>query len=61
MKPKLKQKRGIPFPTHIVFSAVSLIVQVVFFAVMIMGLSETYFYEYALHNTIGYNGFIYNQ
>lgn len=44
MKPKLKQKRGIPFPTHIVFSAVSLIVQVVFFAVMIMGLSETYFF-----------------
>ena len=44
MKPKLKQKRGIPFPTHIVFSAVSLIVQIVFFAVMIMGLSEHYFF-----------------
>ncbi len=40
MKAKLKHKRGIPFPTHIVFSALSLIVQIAFFIVTIMGLSE---------------------
>lgn len=44
MKIKLKQKRGVPFPTHIVFSAVSLIVQIVFITFMIMGLSEHYFF-----------------
>ncbi|MBQ8267458.1 MAG: PLDc_N domain-containing protein, partial [Clostridia bacterium] len=44
MKTKLKHKRGIPFPTHIVFSAVSLLVQIVFFVVMIKGLSEHYFF-----------------
>lgn len=44
MKIKVKHKRGIPFPTHIVFSAVSLIVQIVFFAAMMQGLSEHYFF-----------------
>lgn len=44
IKTKLKHKRGIPFPTHIVFSAISLIIQIVFFAAMIMGLSEHYFF-----------------
>ena len=44
MKAKIKHKRGIPFPTHIVFSAVSLIIQIVFFAVMLMGLTEKYFF-----------------
>lgn len=44
MKTKLKNKRGIPFPTHIVFSAVSLLVQIIFFIVMIKGLSEHYFF-----------------
>ncbi len=44
MKTKLKHKRGIPFPTHIVFSVLSLIVQIVFFIVMLMGLSEHYFF-----------------
>ena len=41
---KIKHKRGIPFPTHIVFSALSLIVQIVFFVVMIKGLSEHYWF-----------------
>ena len=44
MKIKVKHKRGIPFPTHIVFSAVSLIVQIVFFVAMMQGLSEHYFF-----------------
>lgn len=44
MKQNPKRKRGIPFPTHIVFSAISLIVQIVFFVVMMMGLSENYFF-----------------
>lgn len=44
MKTKLKHKRGIPFPTHIVFSAVSLMVQIVFFVVMVRGLSEHYLF-----------------
>lgn len=44
MKAKLKHKRGIPFPTHIVFSAVSLLVQIEFFVVMIRGLSEHYLF-----------------
>ena len=44
MKTKVKHKRGIPFPTHIVFSAVSLIVQIVFFVAMMQGLSEHYFF-----------------
>lgn len=44
IKTKLKYKRGIPFPTHIVFSALSLIVQIVFFVVMVKGLSEHYFF-----------------
>ena len=49
MKPSLKHKRGIPFPTHIVFSAVSLIVQIVFLAVAMLGLRENYFFI----NTLG--------
>lgn len=44
MKPRLKHKRGLPFPTHIIFSAISLIVQIVFFIVMLKGLSEHYFF-----------------
>lgn len=44
MKQNSKLKRGIPFPTHIVFSAISLIVQIVFFVIMMMGLSEHYFF-----------------
>lgn len=44
MKEKLKHKRGIPFPTHIVFSAISLLVQIIFFVVMIRGLSKHYFF-----------------
>lgn len=44
IKAKLKHKRGIPFPTHIVFSAFSLILQIVVFIVMIKGLSENYFF-----------------
>ena len=48
MKMKIKHKRGIPFPTHIVFSAISLIVQIVFFVVMLSGLYEHYFFINAL-------------
>ncbi|MBE6809784.1 MAG: cardiolipin synthase [Ruminococcaceae bacterium] len=44
MKQNSKQKRGIPFPTHIVFSAISLIVQILFVVIMMMGLSEHYFF-----------------
>ena len=44
MKTRLRHKRGIPFPTHIVFSAVSLLLQIMFFIVMINGLSEHYFF-----------------
>ena len=44
MKNRVKNKRGIPFPTHIVFSAVSLIIQIIFFIVAIMGLREHYFF-----------------
>ena len=40
MKISVKNKRGIPFPTHIVFSAVALLAQVVFFIVMVQGLRE---------------------
>ena len=32
MDPKLRNKRGIPFPTHIVYSMISLIVQIMVFA-----------------------------
>lgn len=44
MKTKVKHKRGIPFPTHIVFSVLSLVVQIVFFVVMVSGLSEHYWF-----------------
>ena len=39
-----KQKRGIPLPTHIIFSAISLLIQIAVFIVMIKGLSEHYFF-----------------
>lgn len=44
MKPNVKNKRGIPFPSHIVFSAVSLLIQIAFFVVVIFGLREHYFF-----------------
>ena len=44
MKTGVKHKRGIPFPTHIIFSAVSLIVQIAVFVAMVYGLSEHYFF-----------------
>ncbi len=48
MKTKVKNKRGIPFPTHIVFSAIALIVQILFFIVMVKGLSEYSFFANTL-------------
>lgn len=44
MKTSVKHKRGIPFPTHIIFSAVSLLVQIAVFVAMIYGLSEHYLF-----------------
>lgn len=44
MKIKVKHKRGIPFPTHIVFSAVSLFIQILVFGIMVFGLSEHYIF-----------------
>lgn len=44
MKNGVKNKRGIPFPTHIVFSGISLIVQILFFVVMIQGLRQHYIF-----------------
>ncbi|MBR5472948.1 MAG: cardiolipin synthase [Clostridia bacterium] len=41
-KPKLKNKRGIPIPTHIIFSTAALVIQVVFFIVALQLLSENY-------------------
>ena len=41
MKAKVKNKRGIPFPTHIVFSAVALVTQIMFFIFLaVKGLRE---------------------
>lgn len=44
MRIGVKHKRGIPFPTHIVFSGVALIVQVLFFIVTVNGLKEHYLF-----------------
>ncbi len=48
MRPRVKQKRGIPFPTHIIFSAVSLAIQVLFFIVVVQKFREQYFFANAL-------------
>ena len=53
MKFKVKHKRGIPFPTHIVFSAVSLLVQIAFFIIMVYGLSEHFFFVNTLSMVMG--------
>ena len=53
MKFKVKHKRGIPFPTHIVFSAVSLLVQIAFFIMMVYGLSEPFFFVNTLSMVMG--------
>ncbi|MEE1054038.1 MAG: cardiolipin synthase [Acutalibacteraceae bacterium] len=44
IKLKLKHKRGIPFPTHIVLSVLALAVQIVFFAIMMRSLSKHYIF-----------------
>ncbi len=44
MRVRLKNKRGIPFPTHIIFSAIALIVQILFFIVTVKELSEYSFF-----------------
>ncbi len=48
MKGKIKNKRGIPFPTHIIFSAVSLIIQIVFLIVVVQRFREHYIFVNAL-------------
>ena len=53
MKLRVKHKRGIPFPTHIVFSAVSLIVQIVFFIIMVRSFSQHFFYANIISTIIG--------
>ena len=53
MKFKVKHKRGIPFPTHIVFSAISLLVQIAFFIMMVYGLSEHFFFVNTLSMVMG--------
>ncbi len=44
IKTSVKHKRGIPFPTHIAFSAICLILQIALFVYMIMGIRENYVY-----------------
>ena len=44
MKPKVKNVRGIPFPTHIMYSMISLIVQIMVFSLALYGLDEHYFW-----------------
>ena len=44
MKPKVKNMRGIPFPTHIMYSMISLIVQIMVFSLALYGLDEHYFW-----------------
>ena len=48
MKLKIKNKRGIPLPTHIIFSVVSLIIQILFLIVMIKRFSEHYIFANTL-------------
>ncbi len=44
MKVNVKNKRGIPFPTHIVASGILLIAQLLFFVVTLQGLRQHYFF-----------------
>ncbi len=44
IKTSVKNKRGIPFPTHIVFSMICLALQILLFVFAIMGISENYVY-----------------
>ena len=44
MKPKVKNKRGIPLPTHILYSIISLLVQILVFVIALYGLDEHYFW-----------------
>ncbi len=52
MKPKVKNKRGIPFPTHIIFSAVSLLLQISFLFALVYGISEDNFKIYIISEII---------
>ncbi len=53
IKTSVKNKRGIPFPTHIVFSGVCLILQILLFIFAIMGLRENYVYINTVSGIIG--------
>ncbi len=44
IKTKLKSRRGIPFPTHIIFSVIALLIQSFFFIVVILKLREHYLF-----------------
>lgn len=52
MKTSVKNKRGIPIPTHIAFSLVSLLGQIIIFMVMMYGLSEHYVFVSALSTVL---------
>lgn len=48
MKNDIKHKRGIPFPSHIVFSGLALLIQIGFFVFAVRGIAEHYFFVNAL-------------
>ncbi len=52
MKTSVKNKRGIPFPVHIVLSGVSLVLQLVFIIAVVYGFSENHLYIYTLSEII---------
>ncbi len=45
---KLKNKRGIPFPFHIVYSGISVLAQIVFFIILGLYLTEHFYFIYTL-------------
>ncbi|MDO4608659.1 MAG: phospholipase D-like domain-containing protein, partial [Clostridia bacterium] len=54
IKTSVKNKRGIPFPTHIVFSGVCLILQIALFVYMISGIREHSVYINALSTVLSF-------
>lgn len=48
LKTSVKQKRGIPFPTHIVFSAISLLLQIAFLIMLSVGILQDHRYLFAI-------------
>lgn len=54
IKTGIKNKRGIPFPTHIVFSAVALLIQIALFVLMVAGIKEHYFFINTLSTVLAF-------